>query len=205
MDFLTTILEVSNGIDLKEFVLFAVSLGGASGLSKLFYSRLTNWLLENKYVKGLNSKKRGHEIVEELASMGPDRVLLFDGSNCGGFPRASAPYFVSCTDYAGTGIDEQLLESYKERLEVDAHYSGFLVDIIQHGKRYIDTKDLPEDTLMHRIYKAEKVTHSIWYYLGIKDGILKFISVSTHKGNFDSEEMIRLEMKISQLRKEIMG
>jgi hypothetical protein len=126
---------------------------------------------------------------------------MLNGSNCGGVPRGLAPYYVECIDHVGKRIDEDMLKSYKLRLPVDQHYIDMLIELIQLGKIRVDTKSLPDGSLLEGIYQTEKIVDSYWYFLGFKDNTMKFITISSHTKKFTNDEIVRIELKIADLIK----
>ena len=139
------------------------------------------------------------------------RVLIFDGKNCGGLPRAGKPYRVCLRlswydpepadpGHAARPDPEDL---YDEAFTVDDHYVGLLVELRAAKRIEVVTADLPlTDCLIGSLYRREGVVYAQWFFLELdgKRGAMAYASVASYVRKFTPDEQDDLFLKMERIR-----
>ena len=92
-----------------------------------------------------------------------DRVLLFQGHNCGDIPSIEKPYYTSVILKAVSLHERERLGNY-DNILVDPPYIRMLNHIIRYGYQHFITEKA-EPSILKDYYMTEGVTESVILYL----------------------------------------
>lgn len=189
--------------ELATFTPLFISIFG--GLLAYYRKQLHSWIGEQKYLKGFKSKVKLDDLMQDIVAIGSDRVLLFEGTNNGGWPRAGHPYWVSNIGAKGSGLDADANKAYADRFDVDADYVKLLRKMIDNDMIYLEIATM-HDGLIKSLYHMEGLTHSYWFFIGVSGKTLHFMSASSHlDAPLTEDQLTRIGLKVRRIRKEIMG
>lgn len=119
-----------------------------------------------------------------------NRFLVLKSENGGGIPKLGNHLYASVILERTDSPLESVIERY-QRLKVDGEYSKMLVDIYSKGKIEHITSDLPEGTLLRRIYDSEGVLKSLVFHLHTTKTAMFYCSIATtEKDCSDSDELL---------------
>ena len=164
--------------------------------------RLHQHIQEKQTEAGLRALEVQDVAMDEMRSGSVDRVLLFAGTNCGGLPRAGAPYTASAIAMSAKNPDEVPFSDY-QNLRVGGFYIGMLRQMMTDGILIVDAALLP-DCDIKRYYHMERVRHSVWIFLCVVERKLYYLSASTYgDAPISGDEITRLQLKAHRIARQI--
>lgn len=153
------------------------------------------------YSDGVKRIADFHECLERIGRLEfVDRVLIFNGTNCGGVPDPKKPYIVRC--FYGWSADptKHPEESYNFNLKVDAQCMHMVCEIIAKGVVEVHTETMPADSQLRGYYATEGVHSSRLYRLHLDETALIYASVASYKREFTVAESARVNHEIDRIR-----
>ncbi len=202
---------------MDNWIKLITALASLAGFGGVVFAFLKFYLPWRESVKSKNNEKR---IIAERFKIAnifkhlsyiknntpSDRVCVFKGHNCGGFPSAGKPYFATSLYYVddiGSHVDFKLSD-YQE-IEVDEYYNRMILDTYQSGDHSVTylVDDMPK-SLLRSFYEAEKVIESMIIYLGVKGNLLYYMSVALHEGKLDEKDKTLIKLKAQAIRNNIL-
>jgi hypothetical protein len=139
-----------------------------------------------------------------------DRLMMFEGKNDGGYPRAGRRYSVrSLTGLSkrdGTGP----MWKYHEPFPVDLQYIEMLLAICNedgHGWVRLSTPLLPADSMLRSFYEREGVCGSGVFYVCVQEEEKRmiYISVANYTRELTDSEMREIVPLIGGVKKTLGG
>ena len=135
------------------------------------------------------------EIMKDIIiETSADRVLILSGHNSGGIPRTTSPFYVSVMHYIYRDETKSRAARDYKKLCVDAHYINMLIHAFSVGHYHFNTK-AEADCQLSTYYKAEQITDSHIFFLGIEGNSMFFLSVAKTGGQFSSEDVTKIKLK----------
>lgn len=191
----------------------AVALGLA-GLVAVFFSGLRD--LVNEWVRGMVSymKRKTYltrierlsaflHVLESVRNL-PEvqRCVLFTGHNCGGVPTAGREYSVRALDGWTTKEGKPSPEDvFNFPFKVDSHYTRALTAMIEKGSHEQLVSAMDPASKMKPFYENEGVKFKRFYFLGIVEQDLIFLSVASYDADhFSRPTDIELQLKVDRMR-----
>ena len=192
----------SIGKSVGQFVGGAIiALYGLSRASKHILPKLASKVLRKNY---LSYFENFHEIARDMdgirSATGAHRVVIFNGHNCGGNPDISKPYFVSAMHWS---LDESHKGhfpdgGYKD-IRVDGTYVNLLLQMTMEGSVWVNPKIIPE-SLIRRIYMAEGIVDSVWFYITSTDTNYHFVSIANYERLFTDYEKTKMQIAVDGMK-----
>lgn len=167
---------------------------------------LAYWASRMRRTTYMNQMKKMYEffcLFERLKKL-PElqRVVLFRGFNCGGFPSPGKPFTVSAIE-GWTTKEEKInpADKFDYTIKVDGAYIGMLQDMIRNGQSVQVTDNMPENAKLRRYYESEGVQFTQLYFVGVVDRELIFLSVGSYDAReFARQTNIEVQIIVDQMR-----
>lgn len=154
------------------------------------------------FSNGLESLAKFYSVFEQIRELQyVDRVLLFEGRNGGGVPKAGSVFTIRCI-FGWANGDKHPEEKYDALFKVDSHYVSMLRDIIDKGVVTICTADLPKGSMLHSFYHEEGVVYSQIFFIQLDDASnsLTYASVASYSKPFDDIQANHISLLIQRIR-----
>lgn len=142
------------------------------------------------------------EFKEKAASCG--RVLLLSAHNSGGIPSPAAPFYTSAIHWAITALEHRKAISSYSNVKVDGAYIAILLKLQRDGI-YHFKMDENHESMLHDFYKAEGVTDSFLFYIGIINGQFIYMSFASFNGIFDRDQVTGFKLTVNEVKNLIEG
>lgn len=158
---------------------------------------------DRRYRNGLEEVAKFHAIFERMREMEfIDRLLVFEGKNCGGIPRAGKPFTIHSMFGWSNAPSRHPEQVYDADFRVDSHYIEMLRNLIEKRSLEIKTEDLPKGSQLRSFYTVEGVVASNIYFLRINDdeGSLVYASVASYRAPFNEDQSNRINLMIERIR-----
>lgn len=139
-----------------------------------------------------------------------DRIMMFEGKNDGGYPKAGRRYAVrSLTGLSkrdGTGP----MWKYHESFPVDRQYIGMLLEICREdgpGFVRLSTPLMPKESMLRSFYEQERVVGSGIFYVCVQpsERRLIYISVANYTRDLTDAEMHQILPLIGGVKNTLGG
>jgi len=130
--------------------------------------------------------------MERLQGLGATRVVVFAGHNCGGKPGVGRNFFVSALHWSLAPGKVDRIGDYAN-ISVDSEYIRMLIRLSDDGAFHFDPETAP-DCLLRSYYKAEGVSDSYLFFLGVVDRSFLFLSACRHEGRFSPDEVVGMTL-----------
>jgi len=143
-------------------------------------------------VQDLQKLHAVYAAMERFESLGATRVVVFGGHNCGGTPSIGRNFFVSALHWSLAPGKVDRISDYAN-VSVDAEYIRMLVSLSHNGTFHFDPETAP-DCLLKSYYKAEGISDSYLFFLGIVDRSFLFLSACRHEGLFGPDEVVGMKL-----------
>lgn len=201
---------LSSDVTVALISLAGVAFSGLCGVAGIL---INNWYkskwspaLERKNVMtGLAVMHRIYQRMEEIADTGAERVILFAGHNSGGVPRAHSPFWTTALHWVIKDKPTQISPSDYHGIPVDAEYIKMLLDAEADGEILLSTGKMTKCQLK-TYYLAEGVTHSVIYYIGIKEHKFLYLSAAKFADEpFSQRELAMMRLKVQAIRNSVMS
>jgi len=155
--------------------------------------------------KIIAAKAEIYQRMDDVLAQSPvQRFLIFRTSNGGGTPKVGTPIY----SYA---LYERVVYPFSKRAEeyqrvpLDAHYIGCLLDVKGQDYIILDTDRLPLDAMIHGLYKADGVSRALWFYLCENKDSVFYASIAVDAKYKDEiiqdEHLWKYKRTIAQIRK----
>lgn len=145
-------------------------------------------------VQGLQTLHAIYTQLERAESLGATRAIIFGGHNSGGLPRPGSPYYASALHWHVPDSKFSRIADYQE-LPVDAAYIRMLLDIERLGYIRFDVSAAAPDSLLKRLYTAERVVDSLVFFLCVTDSTFFYLTFASYSRRFTSDEITKLGLK----------
>lgn len=191
---------------------------GLAGVTAAYFKGLRSWV-ERRWAKKTSRRTYGEHMAnlsafsEELESLRKidrvSQVIVFRGHNCGGLPTPGRPYTVHAiqgwqrTDPAKPALSDPG-RRYRRGLQVDAHFTRMLEDVIREGVSIQVTEKIAPDAKLKGYFELDGIAVAVIYYLGLHDDELLFLSVSSSTEDFAVREKLEINDRVSVM-KQLVG
>ena len=142
------------------------------------------------------------EALRKIPSV--DQVVVMCGHNCGGLPTPGKPYTVEaiqgwqrCPE-SGACIDP--CRRYRRGLQVDAHYTRMLEDLVKEGLSIQVTDKIPPEAKLRGYFELDGIVACTMFYLGLHGDELIFASIASSKGEFSAREKLEINDRVATMR-----
>jgi hypothetical protein len=194
------------GIDFEDIKKVGAWLGGGLASLVSFVKLIVPWWEARQHhrrvVTGLQTLHTIYSQMERAEALGASRAVIFGGHNSGGLPRPNSPYYTSALHWHVPDSKSARISDYQE-LPVDAHYIRMLLDIERDGYVRFDLSANAPDSLLRRIYAAEKIVDSVIFFLCITDHTFFYLTFASYTRRFTDEEITKLHLKAQIISKAI--
>jgi hypothetical protein len=194
------------GIDFEDIKKVGAWLGGGLASFVSFVKLIVPWWESRQHrrrvVTGLQTLHTIYSCMEGAESYGATRAVIFGGHNSGGLPRPGSPYYTSALHWHVPDAKSARISDYQE-LPVDAPYIRMLLDIERDGFLRFDLSSSAPDSLLKRIYAAEKIADSVIFFLCITDHTFFYLTFASYTRRFSDEEITKLQLKAQIIGKAI--
>lgn len=191
----------------KEISGAAKAVGGAVLAVTVFFKwmlpRVACFVVRKSYIRYLRDAHRLHFDMSNIRrAAGLERVVFFTGHNGGKLPEISKPFYVSAHDWSIDDAHRDLFPSFGyQNVPADAGYVTLLLEMATNGVVRAFPDNMDPSSVIYRIYHAEGVRDSYWFYVGAIDSQMAFISIASVKGLISSDSLIKAEVIINRIRK----
>ena len=131
-----------------------------------------------------------------------DRILIFEGANCGGSPSPGKAYNVSCNWSYCVNENKHPELLYAGPLRVDSHYIKMLLEMIENRYVQLTTVEMHPAAMLRRYYEKEGVVQSRVYFLSFDEEgkCLMFCTIANYSRAFTDSEAGQIDMVVDRLR-----
>jgi hypothetical protein len=192
---------------------FYVALGlGAAGLAGAIFSGLTT-AIQTWFKRRTSRRTYGEQMAkygkftEELEGTSTVasvcQVIVFRGHNCGGMPTPGKPYTIHAIQgwhRTGDGKCVDPPRRYSLGLQVDAHFSRMLEDVVREWFSIQITEKIPAEAKLRGYFELDGIAAANVYYLGLHDEELIFVMVASCGGPFTDRDKLEINDRVTNMR-----
>lgn len=203
--------DVVSGVTTGQAMLAAATTS-AVGLFTVFGSRLQR-LMERVFDRwenppppriqqatGFRDILKSHDIMQAIEDLPfVNRVLMMEGANGGGLPRAGKAYNARCIGVVPQNM-QQIRRLYEGPLLVDKPYLQMLITLVEKGIAIATRGELPAQSILGVLYAEEGVFEAALFWLASDEKTTSFLSVANYERKFTEGEIARINSYVVQLR-----
>jgi hypothetical protein len=180
--------------------LVAVLFTGMKRIILKWFIRWERQIDKANVANGLAKLARFHQCVETLRNLEfVDRVLMFQGQNCGGLPTPTKPYTIRCFHGWATDPKSNPDRLYDFNIRLDSHYINLLIDLLKNGTHIETTATMPADSMLKPYYMTEGVVQSYLAVLEVTHTHVIYISIASYTRAFTEAELTKLRLITNRL------
>lgn len=130
---------------------------------------------------------------------GIERLIIFEGHNCGGIPTPGRPFYVTAVHWLTEGRNRTAPERFRD-LPIDAYYMNMLVRVMQDGDLRFTTESEPPCQL-REIYRADGIKDSLILYLGNYGRSIFYMSAASFTGELSDRQLTEARLQANRIGK----
>lgn len=190
---------------IELFEMIGGVLGGGFGVAALNYGykmwkekQASEKSITATYEKVISIYQAMNSVLQETSI---DRFLILKTTNGGGKPVVGRPIYASVIYEDYNSPFKTVKEKY-QHLHVDKEYIQMLIESESKGVCKMVVDEMPEESLLKKIYKAEGVEYSEVYYIHQNSKEYWYCSVSTGKklDHLPSKDALTVQLSLSKIR-----
>jgi hypothetical protein len=199
---LTTVQIVAGAVFTGAAAVIAVAATGTKDVVAAWFRRWTRAVEAggDVHLAGVRKNVEFRKCCEGIQKLEfVDRVLIFQGTNCGGIPAPPRAYVVECLDGWATAPGDAPREKYGFPIKVDTAYMQMVAEIIDKGEVEVRTETMP-DCQLRGYYESDGVNTARLYRLSVDATRLYYVSVASLTRPFTPKEVRDIRHQIEHLR-----
>lgn len=157
---------------------------------------------DQSFRNGLESLAKFHAVLEAIRNLEfVDRVLVFEGRNGGGIPKAGC-VFTARSVFGWSNKDTHPERIYDDAFNVDSHYITMLREVIDKGSLTVLSANLPKGSQLRAFYSREGVVCSQIYFLQLDEtnNSMSYVSIASYTAEFNEDQLSEIGLLISRIR-----
>lgn len=195
------VIGVSTAVLSVVVTLTAVFSSVLQELGKLLISKIRRKAKD--FSNGLESLAKFHAVFEQIREKKyVDSVLLFEGKNGGGVPKAGSVFTTRAIFGWATDPDAHPERVYDTQFKIDSHYITLLCEVLERGSVFINYEDLPKGSMLRAFYASEGVKYAQMYFIQLDDpnNSLIYASIASYTQPFDENQTNEIMLLIQRIR-----